>query len=72
MTQRKSRRTMTAEEREERELRIDETLRLVEERRAFHQSKIAEERELREREERRRAELAELGFFARLKRRLAA
>ena len=69
MSQRKSRRTMTAKERE---LRIDETLRLVEERRAFHQSKIAEERELREREERRRAELAELGFFARLKRRLAA
>jgi len=64
MSQRKSRRTMTAKERE---LRIDETLRLVEERRAFHHSKIAEEREAR-----RRAELAELGFSARLKLRLAS
>jgi len=69
MTEKKSWRTMTAEEHER---RIDETLDLLEERRAYHQAKIAEEREAREREERRRQELAQLGFFRRLARRLAA
>lgn len=59
---------MTPEERAEHERHVDATLRLLQERRAYHQAKIAEERERREAEERRR----ELSFLQRLKRRLAA
>jgi hypothetical protein len=59
---------MTADEREAYERRIDETLALIQERRAFHQAKISEAKAL----EQRRRELAELGFLRRLARRLAA
>jgi hypothetical protein len=72
MAQRKRKPLMSPEERAERQRRFDETTKLLEERIAYHRAKSAEERALREREERRRAELAELGFFSRLRRRLAA
>jgi hypothetical protein len=68
MTRRKTWRTMTADEREAYERRIDETLELIQKRRAFHQAKISEAEAL----EQRRRELAELGIFRRLARRLAA
>jgi hypothetical protein len=63
---------MTAEEREAYERRIDETLALIQRRRAYHQTRISEAEALEEREAQRRRELAELGFFRRLARRLAA
>lgn len=63
---------MSPEERAEYQRQLDERTALLEERLAYHRAKNAEEQALREREERRRAELAELGFFSRLLRRLAA
>ena len=68
MAPRKRNSGMTPEERAEHERHVDATLQLLQERRAYHQAKIAEERERREAEARRR----ELSFLQRLKRRLAA
>jgi len=59
---------MSPEERAERDRHIEATLQLLQERRAYHQAKIAEERERRDAEERRR----ELSLLRRLRRRLAA
>lgn len=63
---------MTPEERAEDERRIDRTLDLILERRAYHHAKIQGEDERRESEEQHGRELAELPFFRRLMRRLAA
>lgn len=68
MAQRKTWTTMTPEEREQYEQEIDATLQLLQERRAYHQAKIAEDRERREAEACRR----ELSLLQRLKRRRAA
>ncbi len=60
------------EERAEYQRQFDERTELLEERLAYGRARRIEEQELRDREERRRAELAELGFFGRHRRRLAA
>ena len=60
------------EERAEYQRQFDERTELLEERLAYGRARRIEEQELRDREERRRAELAELGFFGLLRRRLAA
>ena len=72
MAQRKRKSLMSPEGRAEEQRQFDERTELLEERLAYHRARRAEERELREREEQRRVELAELGFFSRLIRRLAA
>jgi hypothetical protein len=59
---------MSPEERAEHDRHVEATLRLLQERRAYHQAKIAEERERRDAEERRR----ELSLLRRLRRLLAA
>ena len=63
---------MTPEERAEHERRSAETDRRVLDRIAYHRARAQEEDERREREEQRRSELAELPFFRRVIRRLAA
>ena len=63
---------MSPEERSEGQRQFDERTDLLGERLAYLRARHYEEQVPREREERRRAELAELGFFSRLRRRLAA
>ena len=72
MAQKKRKPLMSPEERAEYQRQFDERTELLEERLAYGQARRIEEQELRDREERRRAELAEFGFFGRLGRRLAA
>ena len=72
MAQRKKKALMSPEERAEAQSQLDEGTDLLGERVAYLRARRFEEQELREREEQRRAELAELGFFGRLRRRLAA
>ena len=72
MARRKKKALMSPEERAEAQSQFDERTDLLGERVAYLRAQRFEEQELREREEQRRAELAELGFFGRLRRRLAA
>ena len=72
MARRKRKPLMSPEERAEEQRQLDERTDLLGERLAYLRTRRFEEQELREREEQRRAELAELGFFSRLIRRLAA
>ena len=73
MAQRKKKKTlMSPDERAEARRQFDERTDLLGERLAYLRARRFEEQMLRERAEQRRAELAELGFFSRLIRRLAA
>lgn len=72
MARRKRKPLMSPEERAEAQREFDEQTDLLGERLAYHRARRFEEQELFERQEQRRAELAELGFFSRLIRRLAA
>ena len=70
MARRKRKPLMSPEERAEEQRQFDERTDLLGERLAYLRTRRFEEQELRERQEHRRAELAELGFFSRLIRRL--
>jgi len=72
MAQRKKKALMSPDESAEARRRFDERTDLLGDRLAYLRSRRFEEQVLRERDEQRRAELAELGFFSRLIRRLAA
>ena len=72
MARRKRKPLMSPDEHTEAQRPFDAQTDLLAERLAYHRARRFEEQELLERQERRRAELAELGFFSRLIRRLAA